>query len=88
MADTTAESREKSRRVGALKALWPFIRPYRTMAALAGVALVITSAVSLILPMAVRRVVDGFNESIHLLDQYFLAAIGIAGLLALGTGMR
>ncbi|MBL4926735.1 ABC transporter transmembrane domain-containing protein [Fuscibacter oryzae] len=88
MADTTAESREKSRRVGALKALWPFIRPYRTMAALAGVALVITSAVSLILPIAVRRVVDGFNESIHLLDQYFLAAIGIAGLLALGTGMR
>ncbi len=88
MADTTAESREKSRRVGALKALWPFIRPYRGMAALAGVALVITSAVSLILPMAVRRVVDGFNESIHLLDQYFLAAIGIAGLLALGTGMR
>jgi ATP-binding cassette subfamily B protein len=88
MADTTAESREKSRRVGALKALWPFIRPYRSMAALAGVALVITSAVSLILPIAVRRVVDGFNESIQLLDQYFLAAIGIAGLLALGTGMR
>ena len=88
MADTTADSRGKSRRIGALKALWPFIRPYRGMAAMAGVALVITSAVSLILPMAVRRVVDGFNQSIQLLDQYFLAAIGIAGLLALGTGMR
>jgi ATP-binding cassette subfamily B protein len=88
MADTSGETRATSRRVGALAALWPFIRPYRGMAALAGVALVITSAVSLILPIAVRRVVDGFNESIQLLDQYFLAAIGIAGLLALGTGMR
>jgi ATP-binding cassette subfamily B protein len=88
MTDTTGPEREKSRRIGALGALWPFIRPYRSMAALAGLALLVTSAVSLILPMAVRRVVDGFNESIQLLDQYFLAAIGIAGLLALGTGMR
>lgn len=88
MTDTTGAERAKSRRIGALGALWPFIRPYRGMAALAGAALILTSAVSLILPMAVRRVVDGFNQSIQLLDQYFLAAIAIAGLLALGTGMR
>ncbi len=88
MADTTGAERAKSRRIGALGALWPFIRPYRGMAALAGAALILTSAVSLILPMAVRRVVDGFNQSIQLLDQYFLAAIAIAGLLALGTGTR
>ena len=88
MTDTTGAERAKSRRIGALGALWPFIRPYRGMAALAGAALILTSAVSLILPMAVRRVVDGFNQSIQLLDQYFLAAIAIAGLLAVGTGMR
>ena len=82
------EERAKSRRVGALAALYPFIRPYRSMAALAGAALVLTSAVSLALPLAVRRVVDGFGESIQLLDQYFLAALGIAALLALGTALR
>ena len=82
------EERAKSRRVGALAALYPFIRPYRAMAAMAGAALVLTSAVSLALPLAVRRVVDGFGESIQLLDQYFLAALGIAALLALGTALR
>jgi ATP-binding cassette subfamily B protein len=39
--------------------------------------------------MAVRRVVDNFStEDSAILDQYFLAAVGIAALLALGTGLR
>ncbi len=83
------EEREKSKRIGALGGLWPFLSPYRLMIALAGVALVLTASVSLILPLAVRRVIDGFGESTDaLLDEYFLAALGIAGLLALGTGLR
>ncbi len=45
--------------------------------------------ISLILPIAVRRVVDGFGEATpQLLDKYFLAALGVASLLALGTGLR
>lgn len=56
---------------------------------LAALALVLTAAVSLVLPIAVRRVVDGFNaNNAALLDQYFLAALVIAALLALGTGLR
>ena len=47
-----------------------------------------TASISLILPLAVRRVVDGFNEGAELLDYYFTAALVIAGLLALGTGLR
>ena len=40
------------------------------------VALVATAAISLILPIAVRRVVDGFQTSaVALLDSYFLAAL-------------
>jgi ATP-binding cassette subfamily B protein len=59
------------------------------MLALAGIALVLTAAVSLVLPLAVRRVVDGFNTGdAALLDKYFAAALGIAALLALGTGLR
>ncbi|MCB1349070.1 MAG: ABC transporter, partial [Maritimibacter sp.] len=67
------EDREKSKRVGALRELWPFMRPYGGMLAAALVALVFTAGISLILPIAVRRVVDGFETSaITLLDQYFV----------------
>jgi ATP-binding cassette subfamily B protein len=52
-------------------------------------ALVLTACVSLVLPLAVRRVVDNFNaEDGALLNLYFTAALGIAALLALGTGLR
>lgn len=85
---TTSEDRAPSKRVGALTALWPFVRPYRATAALALVALTLTASISLILPIAVRRIVDGFQQGAALLDQYFMAAIGIAALLALGTGAR
>jgi ATP-binding cassette subfamily B protein len=92
MADAPRKAeteRERSKKVGALTALWPFMRPYGWMIALAGVALVSTAMMSLVLPLAVRRVVDNFDiaES-GLLDGYFAAALGIAGLLAVGTALR
>jgi ATP-binding cassette subfamily B protein len=80
--------RQTSRRVGSLAALWPFLKPYRVIAALAVCALVLTASVSLVLPLAVRRVVDQFNGATELLDSYFLVALGFACLLALGTGAR
>jgi ATP-binding cassette subfamily B protein len=83
------QDRPTSRRIGALAALWPFLRPYRGMLVLAVLALTLTALVSLVLPLAVRRVVDNFNVADGLLlDRYFLAALGIAGLLALGTALR
>ncbi|SHJ37535.1 ATP-binding cassette, subfamily B [Shimia gijangensis] len=85
----TEAEREKSKRVGALRGLGPFLAPYRVMVVLAGMALTLTATVSLILPMAVRRVVDNFGtESDALLDQYFVAALGFAALLAVGTALR
>jgi len=81
--------RPKSRKVGAMAGLWPFVRPYRAMVIAAFGALVLTACVSLLLPIAARRVVDGFSGGdLHLLDSYFGAAIAIAGVLALGTGLR
>ncbi len=83
------EDREKSKRIGALAGLWPFMAPYKALIAAAIGALILTACVSLVLPLAVRRVVDGFETSAaELLDQYFAAALGIAGLLAVGTGLR
>lgn len=86
--DAATEERERSKKVSALGGLVPFLRPYRSMLFLAISALVLTASVSLILPMAVRRVVDNFNAEQEILDQYFAAAIVIAGLFAIGSGLR
>ncbi|WP_347267680.1 ABC transporter transmembrane domain-containing protein [Paracoccus sp. (in: a-proteobacteria)] len=85
---TVIADRPTTRRIGALRALWPFIRPYRPLLAATMLALTVTAGISLVLPLAVRRVVDGFDAGAHLLDQYFGAALAIVALLALGTGMR
>ncbi|MBT2130609.1 ABC transporter transmembrane domain-containing protein [Aliiroseovarius lamellibrachiae] len=83
------DEREKSKRIGALGGLWPFMRPHQLWIFGAFVALVFTAGISLILPLAVRRVIDGFGAATpHLLDKYFLAALGVATLLAVGTGLR
>jgi ATP-binding cassette, subfamily B, bacterial len=89
MADQSVEERAKSKRMGSLQGLAPFVAPYRGLTLLALAALVLTATVSLVLPLAVRRVIDGFNaDNAALLDQYFGAALGIAALLAVGTGLR
>ena len=83
------EEREKSKQIGSLRALWPFLRPYRLLMAASVLALILTACVSLTLPLAVRRVVDNFNTADGaLLDLYFTAALAIAGLLAIGTALR
>ncbi len=91
MTDSSAalDARAKSRNMRALRGLWPFIRPYRLLLTVALLALVMTAAITLTLPLAVRRVVDGFEaREIALLNQYFAGAFGLAILLALGTGLR
>ncbi|MDX1820807.1 MAG: ABC transporter transmembrane domain-containing protein [Paracoccaceae bacterium] len=86
---TAEQERAKSKDIGALAALWPFLLPYRRLLVAAVLALVLTACVSLVLPLAVRRVVDNFNaEDGALLNLYFTAALGIAALLAIGTGLR
>ncbi|MBB3712257.1 ATP-binding cassette subfamily B protein [Limimaricola variabilis] len=83
------EDRAASKNIGALRALWPFLAPYRGTMALAVAALVLTACVSLVLPLAVRRVVDNFEvDAGALLDRYFAGALLIAALLALGTAAR
>lgn len=100
MADTTAADaapktvaraaeRARSRSIRPLRALWPFVDRYRGMVIGALLALSVTAFLSLALPMAVRRVVDGFfAKSMGMMDLYFSAAIAIAALLALGTAAR
>ncbi len=83
------EERARSRNFSALGALFPFLRPYRLLLVAALAALVATAMISLTLPLAVRRVIDNFNTAdAALLDKYFLAALFIAALLAVGSALR
>ncbi len=89
MTETASpQERAKSKTIGPLRGLMPFLAPYRWLVVAAGVALVVTATLSLLLPLAVRRVIDGFSGDILLMDAYFGAAVGIAALLGLGTAFR
>ena len=86
---TNEPERVASKKISHLGGLWPFLRPHRMMMMASLLALVLTASVSLVLPLAVRRVVDTFSsENGVLLDQYFAAAMAVAALLALGTAVR
>lgn len=83
-----AAKRTPSRNLRALRGLAPFLKPHLGALIAATSALIVTAGLSLTLPVAVRRIIDGFGEDIALMDQYFRAAILIAALLALGAGIR
>jgi len=73
-----------------LRALWPFVRPYRARMALASLCLVTASALVLVLVQGVRRLIDiGFRDTTgHSLNHAALAMIAIVALLALSTAGR
>jgi ATP-binding cassette subfamily B protein len=67
----------------------PFLRPYRLTILGVAAALLAASGFTLALPVAFRRVVDGFSaDNAALIDKYFLALLGVAAALAFATAMR
>ncbi len=91
MADTqkiNAEDRPVGKRVSALKALWPFMKPYRLNMIGAGFALVFTAAISLSFPIVAERVVDSFGLASGEIGNHFFTMLAVAVLLALGTAVR
>lgn len=84
-----AVDREKSKSIRPIQALAPYLARYKASAVAALIALLFTAAVSLLMPVAVRRVIDGFGqESIEQINRYFAAALVLGALLAIGTGIR
>jgi ATP-binding cassette subfamily B protein len=85
-----AERREKSKNLAPLRALKPFVAPYRGMIAAAGAALLVAAAATLALPMAVRGVIDhGFSaEDASRIGEYFLALIAVAGVMGVAAATR
>ncbi len=89
MAEPAASSRPKAN-LSALRPLVPYALAYRGRIAAAILALVAASAATLVVPLAVRRVVDhGFSEEgAPLIDAYFAMLIGVVGVLALASSAR
>jgi ATP-binding cassette subfamily B protein len=86
----TDERREKSRKIGALRNLWPFLQPHKGLAIGWLVFLGISSGASLLLPVAVRHIIDhGFLASnLATINGTFLGLFGVAVVLALATAAR
>jgi ATP-binding cassette subfamily B protein len=73
-----------------LRILVPYAMRYRGRAAAALVALAVASAATLVVPVAVRRMIDfGFTEErIGLIDQYFGVMVAIVAVLAIASASR
>jgi ATP-binding cassette, subfamily B, bacterial len=76
--------------LAALRPLLPYALAYRGRVAGALIALIVASAATLVVPIAVRRMIDfGFSEEhASLIHAYFIAMIGVVAVLALASGSR
>jgi ATP-binding cassette subfamily B protein len=73
-----------------LASLLPYIGRYRGRALAALGALVLAALTTLVVPIAVRRMIDfGFTErGLSLINSYFLVMIGVAAVLAFASASR
>jgi ATP-binding cassette subfamily B protein len=78
------------RRIGALRLLWPFVKPHRMLAVGWVVFLAISSGATLVLPTAVRHMIDhGFrNSSTTAINSSFLALFLVALVMAFASAAR
>ena len=90
MSSADAGAKRSRVSLGALKALAPYALAHRGRIALALIALTIASGATLVVPVAVRRMIDfGFSDAnAGLIRAYFLAMIGVVAVLALASGAR
>jgi ATP-binding cassette, subfamily B, bacterial len=73
-----------------LASLIPYIGRYRWRALCALGALIVAAATTLVVPIAIRRMIDfGFTaRGVALIDSYFLVMIGVAAVLAVASALR
>jgi ATP-binding cassette, subfamily B, bacterial len=90
MADPTLPDRPKSRSLKPLRALLPFLKPYRGTLVLALLALLVASAAMLSLPVAFRYLIDQglSSRSAGTIDRYFVAFMAAAGVFGIFAALR
>jgi ATP-binding cassette subfamily B protein len=89
-AALTAPPAKGQSRLRPLVALAPYLARYRWRAILALVALTVAAATTLVVPVAVRRMIDfGFTpKGIAMINSYFSVMIAVVAILALASASR
>ena len=82
--------RPKSRSLGPLRALVPYLRPYRGVLVLALLALLVAAAAMLALPIALRYLIDNgiSSKSSDTINQYFVAFLAAAAVFGVFAALR
>jgi ATP-binding cassette subfamily B protein len=86
-----AAGRPKSRSIAPLRGLLPFLRPYRGRIAVALVALLTSSAATLVLPQFARGLINAQGlsaEQAHALSGFYLAFVVAAAVLGVASAIR
>ena len=89
-AETDTRPRGGSKSLKPLARLTPFLNLYRRQIVMALIALIFASVTTLIVPIAVRRIIDhGFSTSdATLVNQYFAVMVLVVLLLAVSSAVR
>ncbi len=93
-ADRPAEPAPASRKVRSLSGLAPFLRPYRRRIALAGIFLVMAALTTLVLPIALKSLIDSGlvaadpGERVMALRGHFFALFAVGAALGLFSAAR
>jgi len=89
-AQLTQSPARTSAKLRPLLALAPYVARYRGRAALAFISLTIAAITTLVVPVAVRRMIDfGFSpEGIALINSYFSVMIAVVAVLAAASASR
>ena len=80
----------QSRKLRPLLSLIPYVARYRWQASAALIALLVAAGATLVVPIAVRRMIDfGFSrDSASLIDSYFTVMIAVVAVLSLSSAAR
>ena len=85
----TSADRPRAKSLAPLRALFPFLRPYRGVACAALGALLVATAAMLVLPLAVRQVIDVLaDKDAAAVNRIFLGFIAAVGVLAVFGALR
>ena len=82
--------RRRKLKLGRCSLLLPYVVRYRGRALAALVALIVAALTTLVVPVAVRRMIDfGFSdEGLQLIDSYFAVMIAVVAVLAVASALR
>jgi len=90
VAGASATGERRKVKLRPLARLIPYVARYRGRALAALVALIVAALTTLVVPVAVRRMIDfGFSDrAVQLIDSYFAVMIAVVAVLAISSALR